>query len=162
MACIAISPYSCKKEGVAFTAVSPYIEKKGGVASIVVSPKKGGVASTAVSRGGGSHLWSLSKPTPVPDTQWSSASSPNQHHTQEQNHHHDDLHNNGFYITFYSQISHLNLICLRVRACVRERDQKQEVMRVLPFFAFFCSFRVSEDFFLISCRAFLYSVWMKR
>lgn len=27
----------------------------------------------------------------------------------------------------------------------------------LPFFAFFCSFSVSEDFFFISWRAFLYS-----
>ena len=28
----------------------------------------------------------------------------------------------------------------------------------VPFFAFFCSFRVSKDFFLISLRTFLYSV----
>lgn len=31
-------------------------------------------------------------------------------------------------------------------------------LRALPFRAFFCSFSVSEDFFLISCRARLYSV----
>lgn len=39
----------------------------------------------------------------------------------------------------------------------RKSGSEGRVRERLPFFAFFCSFSVSEDFFLISCRAFLYS-----
>jgi hypothetical protein len=36
------------------------------------------------------------------------------------------------------------------------------VLRALPLRAFFCSFSVSDDFFLISCLARLYSAGSKR
>lgn len=38
-----------------------------------------------------------------------------------------------------------------------EKASKVQVWSKLPFFAFFCSFSVSDDFFFISWRAFLYS-----
>lgn len=47
---------------------------------------------------------------------------------------------------------------LGLRSGARGTGPQRGVPRALPLRAFFCSFSVSDDFFLISCLARLYSV----